>query len=165
MSTALTQGGYITPGAFAQSSEQIQGKIRKNNLGVLQEKLQQSENLLTAEQIKTSASRVKITQANSFYTKERYIASKLSSEAQKAGIEAGTAAIGVRTAQVQQLKARVELGYAQVEARLTGLQKQEQITGKQMDLSNLMSQNNEKSRLLAMQGRLTGGIQQRTFLV
>ncbi|NEO52589.1 MAG: hypothetical protein F6K54_05575 [Okeania sp. SIO3B5] len=155
---ASTQlAGYTTPGQFTQASEQIQGRIRTNNLAILQEKYKQSANLLTAEQIKTRASRVKITQANLLYTKEMYTAQKLGNQAQKEAIDANTAAIGVRTAQVHNLKAQIELGAAQVETQLFGRQKQAQIEGKQLDLVDLLSQNAEKSSLLALQGRLSGG--------
>ncbi|NES02967.1 MAG: hypothetical protein F6K22_08980 [Okeania sp. SIO2F4] len=152
----LGTGNYITPGEYSKRSEATQGRIRRNNLTVLELKEKQSQNLVTAEQVKLQASQYKIPQAQALLDKEIAVTRKNYHDAQKAKVDAVTAGVNVRIAQQGQSKAQIELSYAQVDNRLTYLQRQAQLTGKAMDLSNLLSQNSEKSALLSMQGRLIG---------
>jgi len=145
---------YLQPARYTVSAEQIEGKIRQNNLDILKEKYTQSNNLLQAEKTKTIASRLKINQAQILYNKEMIVTQKLATETQKEAIGLQTAKVGVQIANNNFQKAQIELGAAQIETRLFARQKQAQIDGKQLDMSNLLSQNAEKRALYTLQGRL-----------
>ncbi len=145
---------YLPPANYTVSAEKIEGEIRQNNLNTLREKLTQSNNLLQAEKIKTSASRLKINQANILYDKEAIATQRIFTETQKEAVGLQTAKVGVQIANNNFQKAQVELGAAQIETRLFARQKQAQIDGKQLDISNILSQNAEKRALYSLQGRL-----------